>query len=80
MPPDEKLEPDTVTTTASRAQTALHPSLEGVRAVLFDVGGTLLHPDWERLARLASRGAGREFKPSELGRKFKEMMCEVDAG
>jgi putative hydrolase of the HAD superfamily len=80
MPPDANIEPDQVTTTASRAQTALHPSLEGVRAVLFDVGGTLLHPDWERLARLASRGAGREFRPAELGRKFKEMMCEVDAG
>lgn len=57
----------------------LHPSLVGVRAALFDVGGTLLHPDWERLARLASRGAGREFIPAELGRKFKEMMCAVDA-
>ena len=26
---------------------SLHPALRGVRAVLFDVGGTLLHPDWE---------------------------------
>ncbi|HZH91535.1 MAG TPA: HAD-IA family hydrolase [Pyrinomonadaceae bacterium] len=62
-----------------KAHAALHPSLVGVRAVLFDVGGTLLHPDWERLARLASSGAGREFVPAELGRKFKEMMCAVDA-
>ena len=78
---DEKLRPDEVKLPASRAKahTILHPSLVGVRAVLFDVGGTLLHPDWERLARLASRGAGREFIPAELGRKFKEMMCAVDA-
>jgi putative hydrolase of the HAD superfamily len=62
-----------------KAHADLHPSLVGVRAVLFDVGGTLLHPDWERLARLASSGAGREFVPAELGRKFKEMMCAVDA-
>lgn len=48
--------------------------------MLFDVGGTLVHPDWERLAQLASREAGREFVAVELGRKFKEMMCEVDAG
>lgn len=79
--PDETLKPDEVNLPAGRikAQTTLHPSLVGVRAVLFDVGGTLLHPDWERLARLASRGAGREFVPEELGRKFKEMMCAVDA-
>ena len=64
---------------ASEVQVSLHPALAGVRAVLFDVGGTLLHPDWERLARLASEGVGREFDPSVLGHKFKEMMCAVDA-
>ena len=48
--------------------------------MLFDVGGTLVHPDWERLARLASTEAGREFAAADLGRKFKEMMCDVDAG
>jgi putative hydrolase of the HAD superfamily len=82
MPPDEKIEPEKVNMRASRVKerTVLHPSLDGVRAVLFDVGGTLLHPDWERLARLASGGAGREFAPADLGRKFKEMMCAVDAG
>jgi len=82
MRPDENIEPDKVDmpTNQVKAHTVLHPSLDGVRAVLFDVGGTLLHPDWERLARLASKGAGREFKPAELGRKFKEMMCAVDAG
>ncbi|HEV7902227.1 MAG TPA: HAD-IA family hydrolase [Pyrinomonadaceae bacterium] len=63
-----------------KAQTSLHPALRGVRAVLFDMGGTLVHPDWERLARLASTETGREFAAADLGRKFKEMMCAVDAG
>lgn len=63
-----------------KAQPSLHPSLRGVRAVLFDMGGTLVHPDWERVARLASQEAGREFAAADLGRKFKEMMCALDAG
>lgn len=83
MLPNEKIESDEVNKPAgqARAQTSLHPSLRGVRAVLFDAGGTLVHPDWERLARFATAaGAGREFVAAELGRKFKEMMCAVDAG
>jgi putative hydrolase of the HAD superfamily len=82
MSPDEKIEADHIPDSAiqMRAQTSLHPSLGGVRAVLFDMGGTLVHPEWERLARLASREAGREFAAADLGRKFKEMMCAVDAG
>jgi putative hydrolase of the HAD superfamily len=58
---------------------ALHPALLGVRAVLFDVGGTLTHPDWSRLAQLASREAGREFAPAELERAFKDGLKGVDA-
>lgn len=80
MPPDAKIVDDnTRPENEARAQTSLHPSLRGVRAVLFDMGGTLVHPDWERLARLVSAGAGREFVAEQLGRKFKEMMCSVDA-
>ncbi|MGI9107088.1 MAG: HAD family hydrolase [Pyrinomonadaceae bacterium] len=66
-------------TTEVNIHTALHPSVLGVRAVLFDAGGTLVHPDWERLARLVSEETKREFGAGELGRKFKEMMCAVDA-
>jgi HAD superfamily hydrolase (TIGR01509 family) len=82
MSADEKIEANHIPDSAfqMKAQISLHPSLRGVRAVLFDAGGTLVHPDWERLARLASREAGREFAAAELGRKFKEMMCAVDAG
>jgi putative hydrolase of the HAD superfamily len=57
----------------------LHPALRGLRAVLFDVGGTLTHPDWGRLSQLAAREAGREFTPVELERAFKDGLCEVDA-
>jgi HAD superfamily hydrolase (TIGR01549 family) len=80
MTPDEKLSASFPgENETAKAQTSFHPSLRGVRAVLFDVGGTLLHPDWERLARLVSKGTGSEFSAGDLGRKFKEMMCAVDA-
>ncbi|HEV2859682.1 MAG TPA: HAD family hydrolase [Pyrinomonadaceae bacterium] len=46
--------------------TTLHPSLEGARACVFDAGGTLIHPDWGRLARLAAGVTGREFGAEEL--------------
>ncbi len=46
----------------------LHPSLIGARACVFDAGGTLIHPDWPRLARLAADVTGREFGEGELRR------------
>ena len=52
----------------------LHPSLEGARACVFDAGGTLIHPDWERLARLAAGVTGREFRPEELRRALGELL------
>jgi len=54
--------------------TTLHPSLEGARACVFDAGGTLIHPDWERLARLAAGVTGREFKSEELRRALSEYL------
>jgi len=56
----------------------LHPALRGVRAVLFDVGGTLLHPDWERLAQFAQEQTGRELNAEELTRALKEILRAVD--
>lgn len=47
--------------------------------MLFDVGGTLTHPDWPRLASLARAEAGREFEAAELERVFKDGLREVDA-
>lgn len=46
----------------------LHPLLRGARAVLFDAGGTLAHPDWERISVLALRETGRPFLAAELQR------------
>ena len=46
--------------------------------MLFDVGGTMTHPDWQRLASLAREEAGREFDCAELDRVFKDGLREVD--
>lgn len=55
----------------------LHPSLRGARACVFDAGGTLVHPDWERLAALAEGYAGRRFGAEEMRRAFGEMLKGV---
>jgi putative hydrolase of the HAD superfamily len=57
----------------------LHPALRGRRAVLFDVGGTLLHPEWSRLSQLAVEITGRVFSEDELQRAMKEMLRGVSA-
>ena len=55
----------------------LHPSLHGARACVFDAGGTLVHPDWPRLAALAEEAAGRTFGAEEMRRAFGEMLKRV---
>lgn len=57
----------------------LHPILRGRRAVLFDVGGTLLHPDWPRLARLAAEETGSSLSQEEMRRSLYEVLRGVDA-
>src|SRR5215213_5193269 len=52
----------------------LHPTLQGARACVFDAGGTLVHPDWPRLAELAEGAAGRRFGAEEMRRAFGEML------
>lgn len=54
--------------------TTLHPALVGARACVFDAGGTLIHPDWPRLAALAEEHAGRRFAAEEMRRAFGEML------
>ncbi|MGH9970198.1 MAG: HAD family hydrolase [Pyrinomonadaceae bacterium] len=56
---------------------ALHPALNGARACIFDAGGTLVHPDWPRLAGIAKEVSGRAFETSEMGRAFREMLRNV---
>ena len=57
----------------------LHPLLHGARACVFDAGGTLVHPDWERLAALAEGHTGRSFGTDEMRRAFGEMLRCVGA-
>lgn len=52
----------------------LHPSLNGARACVFDVGGTLVHPDWPRLAAMAREVSGRTFGADEMRRAFGEVL------
>ena len=52
----------------------LHPALSGVRACIFDAGGTLVHPDWTRLSRIAEEVTGRVFRVEDMGRAFAEML------
>jgi hypothetical protein len=59
--------------------TQLHTALDGARACVFDAGGTLVHPDWERLAALAEEHAGRRFGADEMRRAFGEMLRCVGA-
>src|SRR5215207_1328780 len=59
------------------SSTSLHPSLHGARACVFDAGGTLVHPDWERLASLSEAHAGRRFSADEMRRAFGEMLRGV---
>jgi HAD superfamily hydrolase (TIGR01509 family) len=55
----------------------LHPSLNGARACVFDAGGTLVHPDWPRLAGFAAEVAGRDFDAGELERALKGALKAV---
>ena len=57
----------------------LHPSLNGARACVFDAGGTLVHPDWPRLASLAEEVSGRRFGDDEMRLAFGEMLRRVGA-
>ena len=57
----------------------LHPVIKDARAVLFDAGGTLTHPDWERIALLLKRETGRAFEALELRRALYRALREIDA-
>jgi HAD superfamily hydrolase (TIGR01509 family) len=65
---------DDVRRPTAMSSTELHPILKGARACVFDAGGTLIHPDWQRLASLAEGHAGRRFGADEMRRAFGEML------
>jgi putative hydrolase of the HAD superfamily len=55
----------------------LHPSLKGARACIFDAGGTLVHPDWSRLAAFAETAVGRVLAPDEMRRAMGDVLKAV---
>ena len=55
----------------------LHPILKGARACIFDAGGTLVHPDWPRLAAFAANEAGRTLSPEEMRRAMGDVLKAV---
>jgi HAD superfamily hydrolase (TIGR01662 family) len=63
---------------SSAQKPSLHPLLSRARAVLFDAGGTLAHPDWERIALLARHETGRDFEPTLMRRRLYESLRVVD--
>ena len=73
-----ELEADSAVNSSDAAK-HLHPLLSGARAVLFDAGGTLSHPDWARIALLAKRETGRDFIAAKMRRTLYEVLHETDA-
>ena len=61
-------------------RSSLHPLLHDVSALIFDAGGTLVHPDWRRLAYLAKAETGRDFSPQQMRYAMYEVLREVDLG
>jgi len=57
----------------------LHPVLRNLKAVMFDVGGTLIHPDWLRLGKLVEAETGLIFTPERMHEAFYAMLKGVDA-
>jgi putative hydrolase of the HAD superfamily len=60
-------------------RTGLHPALRNLKAVIFDVGGTLIHPDWRRLGSLVEAETGMLFTAAQLHHAFYTMLQVVDA-
>lgn len=58
----------------------LHPSLRDAAALIFDAGGTLVHPDWQRLAEFGKAETGQVFSPVEMRHAFYEALRRVDTG
>ena len=58
----------------------LHPALRNLKAVIFDVGGTLVHPDWRRLRSLVEAETAMLFTSAQLHEAFYAMLQVVDSG
>ena len=62
-----------------RLKTSLHPALRNINAVMFDVGGTLVHPDWPRLSDLVQAETGLPFTTTQMTEAFYAMLKGVDS-
>jgi HAD superfamily hydrolase (TIGR01662 family) len=52
--------------------------LDGVEAVIFDVGNTLVFPDWDRIIDLAGQFCSIEQKATDLHARFNGILCSAD--
>jgi len=57
----------------------MHPALRNLAAVLFDVGGTLVHPDWRRLRNIIEAETGVVFMPEQMHEAFYAMLQTANA-
>ena len=57
----------------------LHPAIKNQQAVLFDVGGTLVHPDWPRLGQLVQIETGILFTAAEMYKAFYAMLQDISS-
>jgi FMN phosphatase YigB (HAD superfamily) len=57
----------------------MHPALQNLAAVIFDVGGTLVHPDWQRLGKIVAAETGVLFTPEQMHEAFYAMLQTANA-
>lgn len=57
----------------------MHAALQNLAAVLFDVGGTLVHPDWGRVREIVAAETGRLFTPEQMDEAFAAMLQTANA-
>lgn len=57
----------------------LHPAVRNLKAVIFDVGGTLIHPDWRRVGSLVEAETAMLFTSAQLHQAFYAMLQVIDA-
>jgi len=62
----------------SSVASRFHPLLRNAAAVIFDAGGTIVHPDWQRLAQLVKAETGGSFTAEQLDQAFGQIVSGID--
>ena len=62
----------------SPVEARFHPLLRNATAVIFDAGGTIVHPDWQRLAQIVRAETGESFAADQLDRAFGQIISGID--